>query len=413
MHRNKFLYSVLSLFVLPILASAQFGDSGKKLVINGYLVNMQSVSISENPFELPDSLDFLTKGDNHIYSTDIYFQNRLNLFWYASDKLTISAQMRNRLIVGDQVRLDFTGQMEDSYENTGNFFNPAWNVAVGNSYILNLAFDRLYAEYSSGNLDITVGKQRINWGKTFAFNPNDMFNTYSYFDFDYEEKPGTDAIRAMYYTGAASSIELAANIDSASHVSAALKWNANIWNYDFQFLGGTLRSKDLALGFGWSGYIKDASWRGELAWYQPFENFADTSGIVMLSTGMDYSFNSKWTIQGEVMLAKLPKDKDIVFFDAYAPPQSVKDLATSPFQLLGSVMFQASPLSTLSLASIWYPHPDIKGIFIGPSWTYSLADNFSASVYWQFFHGNFPNSITNEISQQSVNSGYLRLKYSF
>ena len=86
---------------------------------------------------------------------------------------------------------------------------------------------------------------------------------------------------------------------------------------------------------------------------------------------MDYSFNSKWTIQGEVMLAKLPKDKDIVFFDAYAPPQSVKDFATSPFQLLGSVMFQASPLSTLSLASIWYPHPDIKGIFIGPSWTYS------------------------------------------
>nr|WP_321450718.1 hypothetical protein [uncultured Carboxylicivirga sp.] len=404
---------ILLLTLIPSVASAQFGDSDKKLVINGYLVNMQSVSISKIPFEIPDSLDFLKRGDNNMYITDIYFQNRLNLFWYANDKLTISAQMRNRLMVGDQMRLDYTQQLENSFEMNGNFFNPSWNLAVGNSYILNMAFDRIYAEYSSGNLDLTVGKQRINWGKTFAFNPNDMFNTYSYFDFDYEEKPGTDAFRAMYYTGATSSIEFAANIDSASQVSAAVKWNANIWNYDFQFIGGTLKGEDLALGFGWSGYVKNSSWRGELAWYQPFENFADTSGVIMLSTGMDYSIGSKWTVQGEAMVAKLPKGKDIVFFDAYAPPQSVKDLATSPFQLLGSVMFQASPLSTLSLSSIWYPHPDIKGIFLGPSWTYSVADNFSASLYWQYFHGNFPNSITGEISKQSVNSGFLRLKYSF
>ncbi len=407
------LVVIALVLLLPVPTNAQFGDADKKFVLNGYLVNMQSVSISENPFDVPDSLAYLTKGDNNIYNVNTYFQNRLNLFWYASDKLTISAQMRNRLVIGDQVRLDFDGQVEKSYENAGNFFNPSWNVAVGNSYILNLAFDRLYAEYSTGDLDVTIGKQRINWGKTFAFNPNDMFNTYSYFDFDYEEKPGTDAVRAMYYTGAASSIELAANIDSASHVSAALKWNANLWNYDFQFIGGTLNEEDLALGLGWSGYIKGASWRGEFAWYQPFENFADTSGVMMLSTGFDYTIKAKWTVQAEVMLAKLPEGKKIAFFDAYAPPQSVKDLATSPFQLLGSVMYQASPLSTLSLASIWYPHPDIKGIFIGPSWTYSVADNFSASFYWQYFHGNFPDSLSNEVREQSVNSGFMRLKYSF
>ncbi len=413
MLRFKPTLLILFGFLISTLTAAQFDDSAKKLVVNGYLVNMQSVSISKMPFEIPDSLDFLKRGDDHLYITDIYFQNRLNLFWYASDKLTISAQMRNRLMIGDQVRLDYTGLMEKGYEKNGNFINPSWNIAVGNSYILNLAFDRIYAEYSSGNMDITIGKQRINWGKTFAFNPNDMFNTYSYFDFDYEEKPGTDAVRAMYYTGAASSIELAANIDSASQVSAAVKWNANIWNYDFQLIGGTLKGEDLALGFGWSGYVKNSSWRGELSWYQPFENFADTSGIIMLSTGMDYSIDSKWTVQGEVLVAKLPEGKEIAFFDAYAPPRSVKDLATSPFQLLGSAMFQATPLSTFSLSGIWYPHPNIKGIFWGPSWTYSIADNFSASLYWQFFHGIFPNSITGEISKQNVNAGFLRMKYSF
>lgn len=404
---------VLLVVFVPCVAQAQFGDGNKKWIINGYLSNMQSVSVSPLPFELPDSLQYLTKGDATLYNTNTAFQNRLNLFWHPSNNWAISAQMRNRLVIGDQIRLDFSRQVENSYKNTSNFFNPSWNIAVGNSYILNSAFDRLYVEYSADNWELTLGKQRINWGKTFVFNPNDMFNTYSYFDFDYEEKPGTDAFRAMYYTGATTSVEFAANMDSAQHVSAALKWNANVWNYDFQIIGGMLTESDLALGLGWSGYIKNASFRGELAFYQPFENFADTSGILMLSTGMDYSFHSDWMVQAEIMLAKLPRNKKSSFMDFYSPAQSVKDLAVTPLQLFAAVMYQASPLSSISLAAMWFPHPDIRGVYIGPSWTYSLADNFSAALYWQFFHGTFPNSISGNVEKQSVNSGFLRLKYSF
>ncbi len=403
---------LLSLFVAVHMQS-QKNSAASKWEINGYLTNMQSVSISALPDDFPEIIEDFSKGDHHLYNTNINFQNRLNVFYYASDKLTFSAQMRNRLLVGDQVRLDFTGALKDSYENSGNFVNTSLNVASGNSYIFNMAFDRLYAEYTSGQFDVTLGKQRINWGKTFAFNPNDMFNTYSYFDFDYEEKPGVDAARLMYYTGATTSIEMAASIDSASQLTAAAKWNANFKNYDFQFIGGVLKGNDLALGLGWSGYIKNASWRGELAWYQPFENFADTTGVVMLSTGMDFTLGSKWTLQGEMMLAHFPDSKSINYFDAYAAPNSVKDLAISPFQFLASAMFQASPLSNISLATIFYPHPDIKGIFLGPSWDYCLSDNFNASVYWQVFHGRFPDSFSGDILQQTVHYGFLRLKYSF
>lgn len=402
----------LTLFTLVMyfgLAKAQFSDESKQLVLNGYLVNMQSVSMSE----LPDSLNLTGSSDNILYNTNIYFQNRLNLFWYATTNLTITAQMRNRLIIGDQVRYDFTGQVKKGYASVGNWWNPSWNIAVGNAYILNLAFDRIYAEYNRGNWDITLGKQRINWGKTFAFNPNDMFNTYSYFDFDYEEKPGTDAVRVMYYTGVATSLEVAANIDSAQNVSAALKWNANAFNYDIQLIGGMLKNDDLALGLGWSGYISGASFRGEFGYYHPFENFTDTSGVAMLSTGMDYSINAKWMVQAEVMLAKLAPNQKPQFSNFYEPAQSVKDLATSPFQLLGSVIFQATPLSSLSLAAIWYPHKDIEGIFLGPSWTYSIANNFSAAFYWQFFHGKIPNTVSEIPETQTANAGFLRLKYSF
>ena len=409
---NPFSKIYIILLLLPFLSEAQT-NAPSKIELNGYITNMQSVSISELPEVFPEEYDFLTKGDNNLYTTNLNFKNRLNFFWYANSKLTFSAQMRNRLIIGDQVRMDFDRQLEKSYENNGNHFNPSWNAAVGNSYILNLAFDRLYAEYSSDNWEITIGKQRINWGKTFAFNPNDMFNTYSYFDFDYEEKPGTDAVRVMYYTGTASSVEFAANIDSSSQVTAALKWNANIKNYDIQFIGGILQDKDLALGFGWSGYVKNACWRGELAWYQPFDNFSDTTGVQMLSTGIDFSIASKWSVQTEIMLARFNEDKQIALLNAYASPNSVKDLAISPFQFLASGTFQASPLSSFSLSGIWYPHRDIKGFFVNPSWTYSLSDNFTASVYWQLFHGKFPGTITQEIKRQTVNSVFLRFKYSF
>ncbi len=390
-------------------ALAQFGDEGKKVVLNGYLVNMQSVSISR----VPDSLNLTGNDDPTFYSTNLYFQNRLNAYWYASQYLTVSAQMRNRLLIGDQVRYDVADQVKNGYASVGNWWNPSWNIAVGNAYILNLAFDRIYMEYNRANWNVTLGKQRINWGKTFAFNPNDMFNTYAYFDFDYEEKPGTDAIRAMYYTGVASSVEVAANIDSANQVSAALKWNANAANYDFQVLGGVLKDRDLALGFGWSGYIGGAGFRGELGYYHPFTNFMDTAGVAMLSTGVDYNINAKWMVQAEVMLAKLAPGAAPQFTDFYQPAQSVKDLATSPFQLLGSVMYQASPLSSLSMAAIWYPHKNIQGIFIGPSWTYSLANNFSAAFYWQFFHGKIPDSGTGTSTMQTANAAFLRLKYSF
>lgn len=402
-------YSLVLLLLNAFFAHAQFGDEGKKLVLTGYLVNMQSVSMSQ----LPDSLNVNNSNDQTFYNTNIYFQNRLNLFWYANQYLTITAQMRNRLIIGDQVKYDFSGEVVNGYKQSGNWWNTSWNIAVGNAYIFNLAFDRIYLEYNRGNWDVTLGKQRINWGKTFAFNPNDMFNTYSYFDFDYEEKPGTDAARAIYYTGVATSLELAANIDSAQKVSAALRWNANFHNYDFQFIGGVLKDDDLAIGFGWSGYIGGASWRGEFGYYHPFQHFSDTSGVAMLSTGWDYNINAKWMVQAEMMFAKLSKGKQVAFNDFYNPAQSVKDLAVAPFQLLTSVMFQASPLSSLSLAAIWYPHKNIEGIFLGPSWTYSIADNFSAALYWQFFNGKIPNTLTGIIKRQSANAGFLRLKYSF
>ena len=60
-------------------------------------------------------------------------------------------------------------------------------------------------------MGLRIGRQRINWGVNLAWNPNDLFNAYSLIDFDYQERPGSDAIRFQYYMGDLSVLNLQYN----------------------------------------------------------------------------------------------------------------------------------------------------------------------------------------------------------
>ena len=144
------------------------------------------------------------------------------------------------------------GVIDLSYAYEGNY-----NVNTG--YVFTTMLDRAWAEFSFGDFVGTIGRQRINWGQTFVWNPNDIFNTYSYFDVDYPERPGVDAIRLQYYTGMTSQIELAAKIDSAKRITAAAFYRFNAVGYDFQVLGGILSEEDLVIGGGWSGSTDDST----------------------------------------------------------------------------------------------------------------------------------------------------------
>jgi len=124
--------------------------------------------------------------------------------------------------------------------------------------------DRLYLDYTSGNWQFRVGRQRINWGINTAWNPNDIFNAYSFTDFDYEEKPGSDAILAKYYINYASSIEIAVKaFDDWEKAVAGMLFSWNQWNYDFQLLAGYMQN-NLVGGGGWAGNLWNAGFKGEI-----------------------------------------------------------------------------------------------------------------------------------------------------
>ncbi len=181
----------LIIAVLTGIASLVYSQEKKPITLDGYITTLQSATY--------DSLSGPFVFENIIH-------NRLNFKAYAGERFSFAAEFRNRLFTGDRVR------MGESYaESVG--FDPgwvdmSWNIASKQSFILNTTLDRLWADYHSEKLQITIGRQRINWGQTTIWNPNDIFNAYSFFDFDYVERPGSDALRIQYFTSYASAAEL-------------------------------------------------------------------------------------------------------------------------------------------------------------------------------------------------------------
>ena len=127
-----------------------------------------------------------------------------------------------------------------------------------------LEVDRLWLDYYTQDLQITIGRQRVAWGTSWVWNPTDLFNPLNVLDFDYEERPATDAIRLQYYTGAVSKVDLTYKPakELENQILAGLV-SFNNWNYDFNLIAG-MRFKRWLVGLSWVGDILDAGFRGEV-----------------------------------------------------------------------------------------------------------------------------------------------------
>ena len=134
------------------------------------------------------------------FINDNLIHNRLNFKGYVNENITFAAEFRNRLFTGDMVRIgpvifgDDRQMIRAGSICHGIFLNEQ-------SFFLNTTVDRLWVDFNYGKFQARVGRQRINWGQTLVWNPNDIFNAYSFFDFDYVERPGSDAVRLQYYPG--------------------------------------------------------------------------------------------------------------------------------------------------------------------------------------------------------------------
>lgn len=387
---KKLISMGLLMLALP-LAQPSFGESRERSwQLNGYLKEMGT---------------FVIPQPGHEWIVNNLIHNRNNFRWNISKSFTFSLEERNRF---------YAGELSSTFPDYADFIaydnglvDLSWNISKGDSHLLNASIDRLWLDYTRGSFQVTLGRQRINWSQTYVWNPNDIFNTYSYFDFDYEEKPGSDALRLQYYTGTSSKAELSIKADRDRKLTVAGLYRFNRWQYDLQGVAGIYRQTDLVLGLGWSGQIAKGGFRGELTGFRSLENFSDSSWVFLSSVAYDYTFKNSLFLQLEGFYNSNTENSFRILISQFNPGLlDAKNPFLIGFSLFSNLSYPITPLLNLSFATIF--NPSNRMYFLLPTVTCSLLKNLDLSLISQTFHSYDP-----AMTDQSQTSIYARLKYSF
>ncbi len=389
----KILAFIIILLVIPFSISAQ-----KTLRATGFFEYLNNTWIPGDTYSKFGFTDW--QNQSTIY-------NRINLWYNPTDNIEFHAGIRNNFTFGPLVAEynDFIDYSELVTYDDG-YLDLTWKISSDNSYVLYTNLDRLNIKWTKEKFEVTLGRQRINWGTNMVWNPNDIFNAFNYFDFNYIERPGSDALLVEYYTGDFSSIQLAGKLSYRNElmdsvtlekklgVTAAALYKFNRWGYDFQFFGGYMQT-DITAGLGWSGNIGGAGFTGEASWFRDSDHFSDTTGIVIASISGSYVFKNQIMVNMSVIYNSngstgyAYKDYSGItgsLTTMFSSSLNVKNLTPSRFDIFGQVSYPATPLINVSLSGIFNPY-DLS-CYVGPSATFSLTDNISLMLVGQLFYGD-------------------------
>ncbi len=370
----------------------------KKTTLNGYVKDLYMYYKTDN--SLP--------GTDATHLTSNLIHNRLNFRWYITNELTFAAEARNRFFSGQLIR-EF--QFYEELINTDpGYFNLAATVLSGEGWFLHTMVDRVYMDYMLDKWQFTAGRQRINWGITLVWNPNDIFNSFSYFDFDYEERPGSDALKIQYYTGVTSSAELVYKIDRNEtedkvESTIAAKYRFSKLGYDFQFLGGIM-PEDFVLGAGWAGDIKGGGFRGEATWFIPHDPNNGSGEALVVTVSGDYTFKSSLYIHAAILYNTAGTTGKAGTREFFGQKITAKMLSPARGNIFGQLSYPLTPLFSGSFSGILNPFDG--SFYMGPFFNYSLGNNLELMVAGQLFFGEEATEY-GELGK----AAYGRLKWSF
>lgn len=340
---------------------------------------------------------------------DYRLQNRLNVRWEATPSVTLHAQMRTRLFAGDLVH-DFP-TYADGIDTDNGLVNLSWMVFRQDNWLLHYIPDRLYGEWDHHSWNVRIGRQRVNWGVTMTTNPNDLFNIYSFYEFDYPERPGSDAVRVQRFFGFGSRLEVAVNPGrSASETVAAALYAFNLQGYDVQLISGLYKERFTA-GAGWAGNLREAGFKGEVMFYTPAANTSEhpddespfqagtaagqigdhrNSTQFIAAMSLDYMFANGLFLVTELLYNHAGGRDEFSLLGEELTPDNP---SFSRYQFTAHGSWSIHPLLGGALAAIVYP--DERALFVSPSVTWSVATDLDLQVLGQVFTGAEDSAFSN------------------
>ncbi|MBS1904574.1 MAG: hypothetical protein JSS75_12775 [Bacteroidetes bacterium] len=378
-------FGVLAFILLSLsgVARAQDDSSRRDISVHDFRGYLKQLTI----FQFARSIDtVVTLGELH---------NRLGLSVSIGSRLELHAEARTRLYYGEGVRY-----VSDASQLVGSS-NESIMWAHNRSLILHTMLDRLYLDETDGDLSVRAGIQRLNWGINTIWTPNDIFNSYNVFDFDYEEGPGAEAVRARYTIEPGLSVEGAFENRAWRDMTAAVRAMWNVGGYDLQALAGAFRGSPVA-GVGFAGNIGDAGWKGEASY---FGASSGHTSAVTASMTFDHVIGGYFLTLSGLYCSDVPASAASggELFDATRTARQLM-----PFRYTGylSASKAFTPLFTATAAVLY--SPTNGSLILFPSIAYSLAENVDADLTLESFFNNATGPYA-----AAANAFFLRLRWSF
>ena len=348
---------------------------------------------------LPSYLDYNLKPNKLIPPSMLESQkihlihNRINLRGYYGNNLSLGFEFRNRMMFGDL----------QTIQSDGGLVDMSFYIFNEKNFILHSMIDRLWIKYQKNKLEISLGRQRVNWGINTIWNSNDLFNAYNFIDFDYIERPGSDVLRMIYSGDNLSSFEFIYMPKRSGRNIYAAMYKLNKIGYDFQFLAANYFD-DLVLGGGWAGNIKNAGFKGELSYFIN-NNFNNT---LSLSTSLDYSFKNGYYLLGSYLHNSEGSNTPglLNFINITDNVLSPKNLMPSKNSYLLQMSKSISPPLNSSLTIMY--GSGINFLFLSPNISYDINDKFDVGIIGQLFFMEDSGTLTN-----LLRGIYLQMRFSF
>lgn len=370
------IFSIAFLFIISIEGISQ--KLNPSFSLNGYVKY------------LPAYMDysFFESENNHL------IHNRINFRGYFGDNLSVGLELRNRVFFNDI----------PSIQGDDGLVNMSYFIVREDNFVFNSMIDRLWLKYQKDKIEISIGRQRVNWGVNTIWNNNDLFNAYNFIDFDYIERPGSDVVRFIYTGDNLSSFEIVYMPNERKGYALAGLYKLNSFGYDFQLLAANYFN-DIVLGGGWAGNIKNAGFKGELSYFFDKENIENS---LSFSSSLDYSTKNGFYFLGSYLYNSngMNESNFLSLININANVLSPKNLMPSKHSYLLQVNKPISPPLNMSLNILY--GKGIKLLYVSPSLSYDISSNLDAGVIVQYFYldnfGDFKNLLKGY---------YLQIKYSF
>lgn len=388
----KFCTNIFALFFyfISINSVAQTADAKLPLMeLNGYIKNIQSTY-------------FIQKIDSNASVNLIH--NRLNFKINMTKSITGRLEIRNRIFYGEQVKM--TPNFGAIINNYNGLLNLSHLWINEKSFVAHSVVDRILIQYEDEKWDLKVGRQRINWGINNIWNPNDIFNAYNFLDFDYEERPGNDAIRIQRNLNLNTTLEMAYKPGkNKDETIAAFLYKFNKWKYDFQLLSGVYQS-DFVVGGGWAGNIKKAGFKGEMSYFMPKNNVNNSTETFSFSLMADQTFKNDWYLSVSGLYNSNPTNLLDENSGIYSSNLSPKLLFPFRYNFYFNAIKTISPITSFTFSSIYSPQKNT--LILLPSFSWNVATNFDVDFMAQSFFSKEKNQYKN-----NINNIFLRSRWSF